>query len=331
MFSRLLRGIFSSPLYIFFLLLLISFHNTGHSQTKKRGSLKEDSIIAFKDRWSFKTNSLGWLMTIPNVGVEYDLSNSIYNKLTLSLEGKYNGYTSHSYLPYIVFDYWEVKSEFRKYWRTDFRSNSGTKPTFFQNLFSRHREKPRYWRAYYLGGYLNTGAYDFKFSRNGTTGKFFGAGISAGYSLPLYSYKKGNIDIELGGSVGLMMTQNNKFTLDRENNLYIPTSEVSSWHILPYPVISDIRLAFVFRNRSIKDKYKQINYEKIQRRETEKLEKRRVKDSIRVAKHLNDSILTIRKKFVKDSINQARQYKDSVEKSRKKSRLEAYLIRKENW
>ena len=306
----------TKPLFVVFVLALCCL-DMVQAQNKKPNQIKEDTIIDFKDRWSFRTNAVGWLMTVPNAAVEFDLSNSVYNKLTLGLEGKYNGYTSHNYLPYIVFNYWEVKPEIRKYWRTEYRAKTGHEPTLREKLFSRQRENPRYWRAYYLGGYLNAGGYDLKFSEEGVRGNYIGAGVTAGYSIPLYSYKKGNIDLELGGSLGLMLTKNNKFKLDRENNAYIPTSNVRNWHIVPFPIVSDLRVAFVFRFKSIKDKYKRIDYEKIQRREAERLEKQRVRDSIRAAEHLQDSLQEVRDKFIKDSISNAKKLAKEQEKIEK--------------
>lgn len=317
MFRKWINHILVSPYYILSFVCIWLSLNIGYSQTKKTYKAQEDTIVAFKDRWSFKTNSVGWLMTIPNVAVEFDITNSVYNKLTLSLEGKYNGYTSHNYLPYMVMNYWEVKPEFRKYWRTEFRGNTGSEPTLKEKLFSKKRTNPRYWRAYYLGGYLNAGGYDLKFSENGIQGKYIGAGVSAGYSIPLYSYKNGNIDLELGGSLGLMMTRNNKFALDRENNAYIPTSDVRNWHVVPFPVVSDLRVAFVFRFKSIKDKYKRSDDAKIQARQAARMEKKRIKDSIRVAKHIEDSLQDMRKKFVKDSVRAARLLEDSLQEVRK--------------
>lgn len=304
----------SSIITIFILFCSIS---PLSSQNKRPGIIKEDTIVKFKDRWSFRTNAVGWLLTVPNAAVEFDLTNSVYNKLTLGIEGKYNGYTWHNHLPYNVFNYWEVRPEIRKYWRTEYRPKTSVKPSLSERLFSRQREKPRYWRAYYLGGYVNTGGYDFKFSEEGIRGNYIGLGLTAGYSVPLYSYKHGAIDIEFGGNLGLMVTKNNGFKLDIENNEYIPTANVKNWHVVPFPVISDLRVAFVFRFTSIKDKYKRIDYDKIHKREAVKLEKRRVKDSIRVAEQLKDSLQDLRKKFVKDSIKAARFLQDSLDDARK--------------
>lgn len=290
------------------------------SQTRKSyDRVKEDTIIGFKDRWSFRTNAVGWVMTVPNAAVEFDLTESVYNKLTVGLEGKYNGFTSHTYLPYMVFNYWEVRPEIRKYWRTEYRANSGAKPTLYEKLFSRQRSKPRYWRAYYWGVYINYGGYDIKFSDEGILGNFMSTGVSAGYSVPLYSYDKGNIDIEFGGSVGIMMAKKNGFRLDRENNSYIPTANVKNWHIVPFPVVNDLRVSFIFRFKSIKDKYKRIDYEKIQRKAALRLEKQRIKDSIRVVEQIADSLNDLRKKFVKDSIANIKKQEDGPKEKQKKA------------
>ena len=114
-----------------------------------------------------------------------------------------------------------------------------------------------------------------------------------------------------------MMTRNNKFALDRENNAYIPTSDVRNWHVVPFPVVSDLRVAFVFRFKSIKDKYKRSDDAKIQARQAARMEKKRIKDSIRVAKHIEDSLQDMRKKFVKDSVRAARLLEDSLQEVRK--------------
>lgn len=92
MFRKWINHILVSPYYILSFVCIWLSLNIGYSQTKKTYKAQEDTIVAFKDRWSFKTNSVGWLMTIPNAAVEFDITNSVYNKLTLSLEGKYNGY-----------------------------------------------------------------------------------------------------------------------------------------------------------------------------------------------------------------------------------------------
>lgn len=302
----------------YFILLLILFSFTivpaTHAQVK-RVKQEEVKTVPAKSRWSFRTNALDWLLTVPNIGVEYDLSNSVYNKFTLNLEGKWNWHTSHNYAPGVVFDLWDIRPEVRKYWRTEHRPNTGNKPGLKDKLFSKGRSNPKYWRAYYLGAYTSMNGYSFKFGKRGFQGNSYGFGISGGYSIPLYSYKNHFIDVEFGGSLGLSYAKYDVYELDRDNNCYIPVPEKSkSYHFVPFPVVSDIRVSFVYRFTSVKDKYKMINHEKIQARERLKIEKRQRKDSIRSAKHLADSLEDMRSKFVKDSIKQAKQIADSIAK-----------------
>lgn len=82
-------------IYVWKTLLLVVFLMNFLSvfpQTSKRYAkqAEQDTIVDFKDRWSFRTNAVDWLLTVPNVAVEFDLSNSVYNKWTLGLEGKWN-------------------------------------------------------------------------------------------------------------------------------------------------------------------------------------------------------------------------------------------------
>ena len=63
------------------------------------------------DRFSFRTNAFEWLVTIPNAGVEFDLSKSPYRKTTIGLTAKYNWPTYHNYSPPMVFNFSEIKPE----------------------------------------------------------------------------------------------------------------------------------------------------------------------------------------------------------------------------
>lgn len=300
---------------VFFLAVAVPALAQGAKPALRK--MEQDTIVLFKDRWSIRTNAVDWLLTIPNISVEFDISNSVYNKYTLSLEGKYNWQTSHNYLPSTILNLWEIRPEVRKYWRTEYRANTGTEPSLKERLFSRQRKKPRYWRAYYLGIYAHAGGYGFKFGHTGVQGNFYGAGVSGGYSIPLYSYRENYVDIEFGGSVGIVAASTDRFALDRENNAYVPSGESKGMHIIPFPVVSDMRVSFIYRFKSIKDKYKRTDYAKIQAKELKRMEKKRLKDSIRTAEQLADSLRELRRVFVKDSIRQAKVLQDSLQELRK--------------
>lgn len=302
--------------YFIVLLVLFSFSILPLAQAQVKRTIQEEKkTVPAKSRWSFRTNALDWLLTVPNIGIEYDLSNSIYNKLTFNLEGKWNWHTSHNYAPSVVFDLWDIRPEVRKYWRTEHRPNTGNKVGLKDKLFSRERSNPKYWRAYYLGVYTSINGYSFKFGKRGFQGNSYGIGISGGYSIPLYSYRNHFVDVEFGGSLGLSYAKYDVYELDRDNNCYTPVLEKSkNYHFVPFPVVSDVRVSFVYRFTSVKDKYKMIDHEKIQAKERVKIEKKQRRDSIRTAKHLADSLEDMRHKFVKDSIKQAKQLADSIGK-----------------
>ena len=65
-------------IFVAFIVLFIFFPGSIAAQEKV-----PDTEYAGKERWAYKTNALEWLLTIPNFGVEYDLSKSVYNRMTI--------------------------------------------------------------------------------------------------------------------------------------------------------------------------------------------------------------------------------------------------------
>lgn len=250
---------------------------------------EEKAVVSFKDRLAFKTNAVDWLLTIPNLGVELDLNNSIYNKLTLNLSGRWNWNTSHNYKPSAVFNLWEIRPEVRMYWKTDYWKEE-RQPNFKERLFSRSRLNPRNWRRYYLGAYLSAANFSFKLSGDGLQGTSYGLGVSGGFGIPLYSYRGHYIDLELGGSLGFAVAKTERYRVDDDNNCYVPVAgSAKKMHFVPYPMPTDVRVAFVYRFTSIKDKYAKIDYAKIDARNAAKKRKQELKDSIQEARKFGQS------------------------------------------
>lgn len=256
-------------LFIAICLLQSTYANAQLRNTKNTFSTKE--------RVAIKTNAVDWLLMTPNVGVEFDLSSSEQNKYTLSLSGKYNWDTSSSstYTPYMVYNISEVRLEARRYYRTSQIQVSGVKDNK-QSPISRAAEKglegiqrlfavkskgfPKFWRAYYAGLFVNSIDYSYKFGRYGYQGKGFGAGISWGMGMPLYSMPNGSaIDLEIGASVGAARVEYDKFIRDREADTYrVVDHKDTHWTMLA-PGVSELRIAFVYRFASISKKYKTIH------------------------------------------------------------------------
>lgn len=73
---------------------------------------REDKLIK---RFSIHTNIVDWATLVPNIGIEFDISDSVTNNYSVSVFGKYNGNNSHGKLVYNVNG---IRVEGRKYWRT---------------------------------------------------------------------------------------------------------------------------------------------------------------------------------------------------------------------
>lgn len=210
---------------------------------------KASDRITGLDRWSFRINALELLCTVPNFNVEFDVSSSPYNRWSLGLTAKYNWDTWHSVPPALVFNMFEIRPEFRKWFRMKPKEGN---------------DKPTRERAFFLGGYASGGTYSIKPGKYGIQGPLFGAGALFGYDFPLYTYRHFAIDFELGVAAGLAVTSYDGYTMNRSNTDYIEAPGKSKgWHLCPFPVLSEIKACFVFRTLSIKEKYKKVDSQKL--------------------------------------------------------------------
>ena len=179
--------------------------------------------------------------------------NSEFNNMTLGLSARYNWNTYHKYAPPSVFNVFDVRPEFRWY----YRSTPMTKSKWSIDKFLRERKKPRPWRAQYVGAYASYGDYTLKFGQKGYQGSVIGFGAVAGYGIPMYEYRSGAIDVELGFSVGLQVAQKDVFIHNHDGNYYANVlDESKGWHLTPFPVVSELRVAFAWRHKSIKNTVK---------------------------------------------------------------------------
>lgn len=244
--------------------LLSTTMNEAYAQPKngRKDDAKAENL-SFKDCWGFKTNAIDWLLTVPNVGVEFDLGNTIRNKHTIGANLKWNWNTSQKYKPSIVFNLFDARIEWRQYFRTRRRyTNTTMKDGFMKylndNILTTKRKNPRDWRAYYWGIYANAASYNFKLGKQGIQGNSYGAGVSLGYTAPLYGYRNNYVDLEIGGSVGLAYAKYDVYEHDAESDCYPRIADkCKGGHLVPFPLITDLRVAFVYRFVSVKDKYKQ--------------------------------------------------------------------------
>ena len=317
---------------------------------------KEDTLpLPFFKRFSISTNTVDWVLATPNLGVEWDFSGSTESRFSILLNGRYNWNTHHSINPRIVYNVAGGNVEFRKYWRTGGPSGNPmpryTKANrdetvglplwgfrrFRRNLLSgRTFTDPRTWRAYYLGVYAGYEKFTYAFGRKGKQGDSFNFGFSGGWSVPLYPFKDGrSVDLDLGLALGAKMAAYDEFGYDEEYGCYTYKG-TKGRHFLPYPVLQEARVSFVFRFRSIGKKV-QGGAERYNEWDTRQLEKRAERmrkiqhnDSVSLADSVYKAALRAAEEQHRDSVRQARKLQDSLddlareqEKALKKQKAEA--------
>lgn len=257
--------------------------NTMAQSSREADTQKKEDLLEGIDRWSFKTNALDWLLTIPNAGVEFDLSKSPYNRMTLGVSGRCNWNTWHKYNPPTVFNLWDVKPELRYYWRTRPKGPRAGRTAISAWV---ERDDPKEWRAYWLGFYAGYGGFGMKFTDLGWQGSVASAGFTFGLGLPLYDWgKKGAIDLEIGMNLGCMAADYENFSHNIDGGFYsyVEGSHVD-WHVLPFPIVSELRVAFAYRTKSIKDKYSKIDQAKIRARQDKEYEEQVAREAEAEAK-----------------------------------------------
>lgn len=206
------------------------------------------------DRWSFGTNAVEWLFTIPNFRVSFDFSSSEYNHLVGLVGVKYNWNTWQNTDSYFVFNVFDIRPEVRRYYRTTAIDTTAKKFSTGIAPWGRNQKKnPRFWRAYYLGVYANYTQYSIKPGSQGRQGNAFGLGLSFGYEIPLYAYKTGAVDLDLGVSAGVLYHRDQAYVLMPESAYYQASDAKQVFPVLP--MITELRAVFAWRHKSVSRKY----------------------------------------------------------------------------
>lgn len=199
----------------------------------QQGSL-EPPLLGGWGRWSAKLNLLDLACAVPNLGIEFDLGKDRYSKSSLSLTARCNWTEWHSIKPGTTFDVLELRPEYRQYRRGLERTKG----------------------VLYWGVYGSAGRYGLKLSETGHQGFFCGAGAGIGTVMPLHEYRKFAMDIEFGASVGLCLRTDDAYRLSPDGQAYVRVPEQSrGFGPVPFPVVSELRMALVFRKVSAKSRY----------------------------------------------------------------------------
>lgn len=315
--------------------------------------------LSLAERISVRTNAADWLLLTPNIGVEYDIRNTNWNRWSVGVNLRGNWQSSHTYKPGIVYNLTGIRAEVRNYRRTrqieytdtiydkngnpvSIESSKGLKPHYWPTarFFSTRRKKIKYpLNTYYRGLYLSYNDFSLKFAKEGKQGSALAVGMTYGIIRPLYEYSNGNsLDFELGISGGIAYAKYDTYRHDRESDCY-SVVESKDWHIVPYPVISEVKVGFVYRfgNYPITKKYRwrydvdipyQNKYDSIAlaKDNWRTFGKKDRADSLRNAKlekHKADSINKVTKKADKLKAKLADELRDSLRKdSIQKAKIE---------
>lgn len=252
--------------YFIAMLLCVPFLAYAQNVSDNNG---ESSFDEVKQRLGFHTNVINWMLTTPNLGVEYDVVNDGYKKISILVSAKYNWETKHtnpfSQAPRYRYNIAGAKLEGRYYFRTRKReaqeeamlkyfSGLGSySKSYVRNQLFLAKESPRSYRAYYIAPYITFDNYDIKLADKGYDGNAVGLGVSFGYNTPLYQYNNGDaIDFQLGASVGIVYSAFDVYKFDSKKGKHVHIDEEYG-RILPYPVVSDVNLGFVYRFNSIRN------------------------------------------------------------------------------
>lgn len=218
-------------------------------------NLNSAEPLASNERWSLKTNTLGWLLLTPNMGVEYSLSASPYNTWTLSGNVRASIGTEPDVLDYSQYKVYGGRLELRKYWHNRGRDPQNAYENIFDAAFSHERFNARTWRGYYFGLYAGYDNAKLKFSREGYRGDVYQVGVSYGLVRPIYNYPNSVLDLEFGINVGAAYLNGHKYELDKINNRYVNIRERKGF--AHFPIVSDISVSLVYRyGPSIKNRHR---------------------------------------------------------------------------
>lgn len=209
-------------------------------QTQSATAGKETTYSNFKERLAFKTNLVNWVGLMPNIGLEMDVSNSVYNKWVVGVQATWNGLANEVPTLRRQLEVNDYRAEVKRYVKPSMTVRPGRKRT------------PKFWRTYYYGVYGGYTRFNLMWDR-GMTGEMWHAGLTGGWQVPVYRCKNGGgLDLDLGASLGFVCLKYNRFKYENDQ-LMMTEEHRQKW--LPYPVPTELRIGLVYRFKSVKDKY----------------------------------------------------------------------------
>lgn len=231
----------------YILIIAVLFPQIGKAQIFE--SKTGVDTLTFAERISLRTNAVDWTLLTPNLGVEFDVKSTNWNRWAVGLTLKTKWNTPATFKNRVFYNITEVRADFRNYWRTRQINNKVPAHTgFIDRLFSCRRHVVKHPKTtYYRGAYMSFSDFSIKFGREGHQGKALSAGITYGIIKPLYAFRTGNtLDLDLGFDAGFVAVNSEKFIYNRADNCYTRTKQ-GSWKVVPFPMPTAARVGFVYR------------------------------------------------------------------------------------
>lgn len=244
-FNRLFKGVSLTLFMMFFL-------TTQNAQAQVVDNSRRVDTLSLAERISIRTNLVDWVLTVPNVGVEFDLGKYNWNRYAINANIRWRPRTSGTYVHSTIFNVFEATVEGRMYWRERRAEPTGYLKRHYHwwdKIMSCRNMSPSHpkW-IFYRGVYASYSDYSFLFGANeGRQGRALQAGITWGFVKPFVFFQSGNsIDMEIGISLGACMAKFDRFRKNAEDNCLEKTG-ADGWHFVKYPVVRDLHAALVYR------------------------------------------------------------------------------------
>lgn len=272
------------------LLLLLAAFFAAPADAAPQDDYKPVSIASpADDVWSrvtLGTNLIDWALVIPNLSVEYDLGNpdrqytpSIYFQLKGSPASR--DYWAKGLYDQTSYQFIDARAEFRYH-------------------LSFHKHPELYRGRYYAGVYaeymnyiLNTplDVVDSNCLKKGWAGI---AGLSLGYDFPGFNYGNRHFfQFQVGGSLGLIHAD---YDAMGEEGLQS--------YVRNFPMLTELRFALTYRQKSISRKYWQYNIERYTRHMAEDAEAQKQIEAMVDELNADPLVISVRAYSNRDSLFQ---------------------------
>ena len=242
-------------------ILMLMFMMSLASSAQVPDNSRRVDTLSLAERISVRTNLVDWGLMVPNIGVEFDIRSTNWNRYAVNANFRYRPHTNSTYVRGIVYTLFEATLEGRVYWCERKCTPTGylsPHRKWFDKLWSCRNMLPSHpnW-VFYRGGYVTYSKYSMLWGGGeGRQGTAYMAGVTWGFVKPFLAFQNGNsMDMEFGFSGGIMYNKYDTFRADRENNCYPKTGHEDGKF---GPMLRDLHVALVYRfgNYPIQKKYR---------------------------------------------------------------------------